>query len=302
MRKILNILSILIIFSLIFISFSFASTGTLKDTDFLNVRESPNTSSKIVTVLPKDASFEITGEEGDWYKIKYQDYTGFVSKQYVAINENVVNTNIPPKANSNGIVNKDSKLYILPLLNSTVIESINPNTEILVISINGKWAYIQTDTTSGWIFTDNINGTDETNIATTNNLETNDNINNSNSDINNTVTNNNELDNNSVVNNNVDNHDANNSNSANDENNTSNENNNSDNTPNENNSNYPKTMYVNVDAVYIRSKATTSSNIVASIGLNTPVTVNGEEGEWYKVNVTDGSGYMMKKYLSENKQ
>lgn len=298
MRKILNILSILIIFSLIFINFSFANAGTLKDTDFLNVRESPSTSSNIVTVLPKDASFEITGEEGDWYKIKYQDYTGYVSKQYVSINENVVNTNIPPRANSNGIINKNSKLYILPLLNSTVIENINVNTEILVVSITGKWAYIQTDTTSGWIFTDNINGTDETTIATTNNLETNDNINNSNSDINNSVSNNNELDNNSVVNNN----DANNSNSTNDENNTSNENNNSNNTQNENNSNYPKTMYVNVDAVYIRSQATTSSNIVASVGLNTPVTVNGEEGEWYKVNVTDGSGYMMKKYLSENKQ
>ena len=302
MKKILNILTLILIAILIMSSITLANTGTVTDSDFLNVRESPSTSSNIVTVLPENASFDILEDQGDWYKIKYQDYTGYVSKQYVAINENVVNTNIPPKANSNGIVNKDSKLYILPLLNSTVIESINPNTEILVISINGKWAYIQTDTTSGWIFTDNINGTDETNIATTNNLETNDNINNSNSDINNTVTNNNELDNNSVVNNNVDNHDANNSNSANDENNTSNENNNSDNTQNENNSNYPKTMYVNVDAVYIRSQATTSSNIVASIGLNTPVTVNGEEGEWYKVNVTDGSGYMMKKYLSENKQ
>ena len=293
MRKILNILSILIIFSLIFINFSFANTGTLKDTDFLNVRESPSTSSNIVTVLPKNASFEITEEEGDWYKIKYQDYTGYVSKQYVSINENVVNTNIPPIANSNGIINKASKLYILPLLNSTVIENINPNTEILVVSITGKWAYIQTDTTSGWIFTDNINGTDETNIATTNNLETNDNINNSNSDVNNTITSNSELDNNAVVNNNVDSQDTNN---ANDENNTSNSG------QNENNSNYPKTMYVNVDAVYIRSQATTSSDIVASIGLNTPVTVNGEEGDWYKVNVTDGSGYMMKKYLSENKQ
>lgn len=293
MRKILNILSILIIFYLIFINFSFANTGTLKDTDFLNVRESPSTSSNIVTVLPKNASFEITEEEGDWYKIKYQDYTGYVSKQYVSINENVVNTNIPPIANSNGIINKASKLYILPLLNSTVIENINPNTEILVVSITGKWAYIQTDTTSGWIFTDNINGTDETNIATTNNLETNDNINNSNSDVNNTITSNSELDNNAVVNNNVDSQDTNN---ANDENNTSNSG------QNENNSNYPKTMYVNVDAVYIRSQATTSSDIVASIGLNTPVTVNGEEGDWYKVNVTDGSGYMMKKYLSENKQ
>lgn len=284
MRKILNILSILIIFSLIFINFSFASIGTLKNTDFLNVRESPSTSSNIVTVLPKDASFEITGEEGDWYKIKYQDYTGYVSKQYVSINENVVNTNIPPRANSNGIINKNSKLYILPLLNSTVIENINANTEILVVSITGKWAYIQTDTTSGWIFTDNINGTDETNTADTNNSDNNEN---------NSGVNNNEVDNNNVDDQNVD---SNNDNDNKD--NTANTNNNS----NENKSSYPKTMYVNVDAVYIRAKTSTESDIVASVGLNTPVTVNGEEGDWYKVNVTDGSGYMMKKYLSETKQ
>ena len=69
----------------------------------------------------------------------------------------------------------------------------------------------------------------------------------------------------------------------------------------EDNSNYPKTMYVNVEAVYIRERPTTESSAVASVGLNTPVTVNGEEGEWYKVHVTDGSGYMMKKYLSEQK-
>ena len=300
MKKLLNILTIFIILAWIFATVSFASTGTLKDTDFLNVRESPSTSSNILTVLPKDASFEISGEEGDWYKIKYQDYTGYVSKQYVSITENVVNTDIPPRANSNGIINKASKLYILPLLNSTVIENINANTEILVVSITGKWAYIQTDTNSGWTFTDNINGTDESNIATTNNSNTNENDNNSNIDENN-INENNIESNYNVETNNVDNENTNNSNSNNDDT-TANKDNNSNNSQNEDSSKYPKTMYVNVDAVYIRAQATTSSDIVASVGLNTPVTVNGEEGDWYKVYVTDGSGYMMKKYLSENKQ
>ena len=296
MKKILNILLILLIFSLIFISYCFASTGTLRDTEFLNVRETPSTSSNIVTVLPKDASFEIIEEEGDWYKIKYQDFSGYVSKQYVSIKETVANTSIPPKANSNGIVNKDSKLYILPLLNSTVLENITANTDALVVSINGKWAYIQTDTNSGWIFLDNINGTD---TATTNNDYINDNENNSNVDKNNIEDSNTDSNNNTATNE-VGNENINNSNSNNDV--TSNEDNNSNNIQNEISSNYPKTMYVNVDAVYIRSQATTSSDTVASVGLNTPVTVNGEEGDWYKVNVTDGSGYMMKKYLSETKQ
>ena len=284
MKKILNILTLILIAILIMSSITLANTGTVTDSDFLNVRESPSTSSNIVTVLPENASFDILEDQGDWYKIKYQDYTGYVSKQYVSVSENTINSSLPAKANAEGIVNKNSKIYVLPLLNSTVMGTVNSSTKVLVVSIAGKWAYIQTDTISGWVFTDNINGTDETNTADTNNSDNNEN---------NSGVNNNEVDNNNVDDQNVD---SNNDNDNKD--NTANTNNNS----NENNSSYPKTMYVNVDAVYIRAKTSTESDIVASVGLNTPVTVNGEEGDWYKVNVTDGSGYMMKKYLSETKQ
>jgi len=284
MRKILNILTLILIAILIMSSITLANTGTVTDSDFLNVRESPSTSSNIVTVLPENASFDILEDQGDWYKIEYQDYTGYVSKQYVSVSENTINSSLPAKANAEGIVNKNSKIYVLPLLNSTVMGTVNSSTKVLVVSIAGKWAYIQTDTISGWVFTDNINGTDEANTADTNNSDNNEN---------NSGVNNNEVDNNNVDDQNVD---SNNDNDNKD--NTVNTNNNS----NENNSSYPKTMYVNVDAVYIRAKTSTESDIVASVGLNTPVTVNGEEGDWYKVNVTDGSGYMMKKYLSETKQ
>lgn len=290
MKKVLNILTFIFIAILIMTSSSFANIGTVKDSDFLNVRESPSTSSNIVTVLPENASFDILEDEGDWYKIKYQDYTGYVSKQYVSISENTINSDLPAKSNAEGIVNKDSKIYVLPLLNSTVLGTVNSSAKVLVVTITGKWAYIQTDTISGWIFTDNINGTEETNVADTNNNE-------NNSDVNN-----NEIDNSAEINNNVDDQNVNSNNDNNNDDSTENVNNNSDNSSNEDNTSYPKTMYVNVDAVYIRASTTTESDIVASIGLNTPVTVNGEDGDWYKVNVTDGSGYMMKKYLSETKQ
>ena len=213
-----------------------------------------------------------------------------VSKQYVSISENTINSDLPAKSNAEGIVNKDSKIYVLPLLNSTVLGTVNSSAKVLVVTITGKWAYIQTDTISGWIFTDNINGTEETNVADTNNNE-------NNSDVNN-----NEIDNSAEINNNVDDQNVNSNNDNNNDDSTENINNNSNSSSNEDNTSYPKTMYVNVDAVYIRASTTTESDIVASIGLNTPVTVNGEDGDWYKVNVTDGSGYMMKKYLSETKQ
>ena len=299
MKELLNILSIIIIFALIMASVSFANTGTLKDTDFLNVRETPSTSSNIVTVLPANASFDIIAEEGDWYQIKYQDYTGYVSKQYVKVSETTANTSIPAKANSNGIINSNSNIYILPLINSTVIGTVNSGSEVLVVSITGKWAYIQTDATSGWVFTNNVNGTEETASETNNNDTSSEN---GNSD----VVDNNEADNqnNNVGSDENTNNSSSNENSGNEENanNTDNEENNSDSNSSANSEDFPKTMYVNVDAVYIRAQATTSSDIVASVGLNTPVTVMGEEGDWYRVSVTDGDGYMMKQYLSDSRQ
>lgn len=292
MKRLLSILTIFIILAIVFANICFADTGTLKNTDFLNMRESPSTSSNLLTVLPSDASFNIISDEGDWYQIQYQSYTGYVSKQYVTVSETNtnVNTDIPAESNSNGIVKSNSNIYVLPLVNSTVIGTVNSGTQVLIVSITGKWSFIQTDSFSGWIFTDNINGVEETNSNDQNqdnnsvNTETNTVDNNTSEEQDNTTDNKNSDDDTS-------NKETNSNDSGNDTDTTE-----------ETSGNYPKTMYVNVEAVYIRAEATTSSEAVASIGLNTPVTVNGEEGDWYKVTVTDGSGYMMKQYLSETRQ
>lgn len=275
-KYILKSLVIVMILAIFMTGISLAQTGTIKGSDFLNLRESPSTSSNLVVRMPGDASFEILGEEGDWYRVQYQDYTGYVSKQYVEVQSQTANPDIAPAANAKGIVNKNSDVYVLPLLNSTKISSISSGTEVLVVSITGKWAYVQTDTTSGWIFTSNVNGIEGQANSETNQTE------------NNTAPESN------TVENEVNNEPV--------ENSEPQDNTNTEEPTETSDNSYPKTMYVNVDAVYIRASTTTESEAVASVGLNTPVTVRGEEGDWYRVYVTDGTGYMMKKYLSEEKQ
>ena len=55
--------------------------------DSANVREEANTSSKVVTTLIKGTGVEITGENGDWYKINFQDkITGYVKKDLISGN------------------------------------------------------------------------------------------------------------------------------------------------------------------------------------------------------------------------
>lgn len=285
MKRYIYIIFILAIILITIGGYSMAKTGSIQNSDYLNLRQEPSTSSNILAKMPKDATFEILSEDGDWYKIQYNDYTGYVSKQYVKVNETIANNNITPKSNSKGIINTNSAVYVLPLLNSSKIGSINSNTEVLVVSITGKWAYVQNDNISGWVFTNNINGTeDQTSYEDT-------------------VTENNNSDNNSEnnVQENNTTQDTNN-NEAQDNNIEQNQNNQADSNTEETSKNYPQTMYVNVEAVYVRAQPTTESNAVASVGINTPVTVKGEEGDWYKVEVSDGSGYMMKKFLSKEKQ
>ena len=51
-------------------------------TDTLNLREKPSTDSDILTLLSNGDSCELLSEEGDWYKIKYNNYTGYITKEY----------------------------------------------------------------------------------------------------------------------------------------------------------------------------------------------------------------------------
>ena len=50
--------------------------------EVLNVRKGPSTEEKVVAMLSEGVECELLGEEGDWYKIKYKSYTGYISKQY----------------------------------------------------------------------------------------------------------------------------------------------------------------------------------------------------------------------------
>ncbi len=265
MRNVIKTAILILIFCIIITAVSLAKTGTIQNSDYLNLRENPTTISNLLVRMPGNAKFEILEDLDEWYKVKYENYTGYVNKQYVKVNDEViVNTNIPPKTNAKGIINKNSNVYTLPLLNSIKLGEISANTELTVVSIAGNWAYIQSNDISGWIFKDNVNGTEDGNNDQDVTAQT-------------------EPNNEPQSNNNTTIQTAQSNN-------------------NQNNTNYPMTMYVNVDAVYIRQSTSTDSEKVTSIGLNTPVTVKGTDGEWYKVQTDDGSGYMLKQYLSSNKK
>ena len=62
-----------------------------------------------------------------------------------------------------------------------------------------------------------------------------------------------------------------------------------------------KTKYVSVNSAYVRSEPSTSSDIITTLIKNTDVKVTGESGEWYTIKYGDYSGYIYKELLSDTK-
>lgn len=257
-----------------------AATATVT-ADTLNLRSQASTDSSIVKLLNKGEKLEIISDDGDWIKVNSNGAEGYVSKEYVEINEDAqkestnkeqqntsetTETENSTETNTTATsakLNADTQIRILPLINSSILENIASGSEVKVITSTNKWTFVETDTISGWVVNtalgekvvSNNNETPETNEGTNTNSEENQNTT------------------------------------------TSTENNSNSDTM------YEKgvTKYINGSSVYIRNKPSTDADIVISLIKNTDVTVVGENGDWYKVKYNNYEGYIYKELLTDEK-
>ena len=290
--------------------------------DIINLRQEASTDSTIIIQIAKGEKCELLEEEGNWYRIKYGDYTGYVSKDYAEIvadssseesnntesnnttqedNSNTTqeesttteqenNTNLGEEQNTTsegssasnssrtGKTNKNTSVRIVPLINSSRIATLRNNTDVTVIEELNGWAYIQTDEIAGWVRAINLD-IDNSNSTKQPSNEKNEQDTNSNNSGNTDSTNNDSSDGNTD--------------------NNSNDDNNSDTT--DNSTDFSKRTMYTKDATNIRSKPSTSSDIIMLVSINTALEVIGEEGDWYKVNTSEGEAYVSKDLLSNSR-
>ena len=301
MKKVLKTILIIILMMTI-AGVTFATTGTVT-TNGLNLRESASASANVITSLSNGTTVNIVGEDGNWYKITYQNYTGYVSKDYLNKNSDDTattsdastaktddsNTDSSNASTSNSNIvtiteaktTSDAQVYILPLINSTKLSKINSGDDLKVVSLTGKWAYIQDNAVSGWVLVSklNIKTTEESNATTTNASQEN-NTNTSNNSEQTATANTTSEQNTAQVNTTTSAQQA----------------------ADVNSDSYPKTMYVNVDSVFIRTAASKTSEILNSAKLNDSITVTGKSGDWYKIKINGDTGYILAQYLSTSKK
>ena len=295
----------------------FATTGTVTTND-LRLRKDKSTSSEILKLLDENTEVEIISEDGDWCKIKSENKVGYVSKQYIKVKdnnnttkneaknetnnenkntttENVVNNTTTEQNNiqqntttendtqaqnntenqtqnnvtkiKQATVSEEVSIRIIPLINSDEINKTKSGEKYEVLSSVGAWSYVKNESKEGWVLTAKISVTEQTT-------------------------------------------------SNNDENNTKKQDNNDTNTTTENNDvkadenkkeedkkseKTSKTYYVKGTSVNARSEANKSSSVVKKFDTNDKVTVTGEDGDWYIVDINGKKAYIQKSLLSSKK-
>ena len=103
--KLLKRILLFTIFLLLIHINCFADSGIINVTA-VRLREQPNTTSEIITVIYEDEKVEILGEENDWYKISYKSDVGYIKKEFLKVNSsNNEKTNTTSTMNSANIAN-----------------------------------------------------------------------------------------------------------------------------------------------------------------------------------------------------
>lgn len=168
--KTVKALILTIVFLLFFSISSFGTEGTVTASS-LKLRKEPSLEGEVLYGISKDEKVEIIEKTDDkWYKVKYNGDTGYVSAEYIKTEEIVTSTPTPevneeqkesekPTESEEATTSKTSgetDVYILPVINSSIINKIEANKQVNIIKKMNKWAYIESESVYGWVIYDKL--------------------------------------------------------------------------------------------------------------------------------------------------
>lgn len=279
MNKKAKIGLIILAFIILTISTKVYATNGKANQETVRMRKEASTESSVVTLISLDEEVEVLSEEGEWYKIKYKTYTGYVRKDMLDVDgktETAQNTNSENTTSSEEIKDKieigytgtiASKLdlKLVPSITSSNINTIEENSKITIKDIINKWSYVETDNKSGWVLTSKIKVSEQKNeeVKPEDNKEQ-------------AVEETKKEDNTEKT--------------------TSKEE-----TKTEEKKKTDVTKYVSAETLNMRETANNNAKLINQLKVNTKVTVLETEGTWSKIKVNGKTGYVASKYLSDKK-
>lgn len=257
-----------------------AATGLVNAPSGLVLRKEASRNADPITTVEDSSKVEIIEKVGEWYKVKYGEYEGYLFAEYVNVEETIEeeqaseeeNTENTENSGNEGneqteetqnnkttypqdiIVNTNIKGYLLPSIASRVILTIDQDKTITVNYELGNWLNITYDGKQAWIrkYFTNITEVQENNEENKEEVKE-----------------------------------------------ENNEEKKEETQPTET-SVERRTGYVNVNSsANIRKSASTSADVVTSLLRNAEVTIIAESGDFYKIEYKDITGYISKSLISD---
>lgn len=135
----------------------FATKGIVKSSSGLILRSSASKESTQITTLSDKTEVEILQEEGEWYKVVYNNNEGYLFKEYVTkVEEEGQSNKTENEEQTTSQVQTNINVYKIPLITSTIIDEIQANETIEIIKQITNWSYIKSGEIEGWVRTAKI--------------------------------------------------------------------------------------------------------------------------------------------------
>lgn len=151
-----------------------SNVGIIKVTSSLRVRSGTSTNSSVLGYLTNGTKVTITGQDGDWYTINYNNKKGYISKSYVTLLSNSASTGTSTSSTSSSnktgtVVNITSNLRVRAQANasSSVLGYLINGSKVTITGESGDWYAINFNGKIGYVSKSYIAIGDEADSSTT---------------------------------------------------------------------------------------------------------------------------------------
>lgn len=137
-------------------SSSSGSTGSASGTGVINasavrMRSGPGTGYGILGTYNKGTSMTVTGESGDWYKVRYNGSDGYVYKTYVTLSQGSGFT-VTEKEDTEAVVVSAVNMRTGPATGYTSMRVLGSGVRVTITGTSGNWSRVEYNGSTGYIF------------------------------------------------------------------------------------------------------------------------------------------------------
>lgn len=154
-KKLLISSAVLVIVLSLCASLAFAADnkeGTVSG-NRVNIRETASTDAKVLTTLEKGTKVSVVSESGDWTKVKYSSYTGWIYSDFLTVKEAAKKV----AATSGTVTVETLNVRSKADLDASVVTKLKEGAKVTIQDQSGDWYKIKTSGGEvGWVYAEYI--------------------------------------------------------------------------------------------------------------------------------------------------